>query len=233
MQPPRPGITDQFHADELPTKARIDALDELRFRDFLRDTYGQKLPVRPAERLRLLANMNLATDDGVLNLAGLLLFSERPQRFKPQFVVKAVKYPGTDIHASKYDDTEDFSGPLRSLFDDTLGFVLRNLHKVQAGGGVNSPGKRALEAWPDIDFRDDRDGGVFVATVRRPPGNLRAKAQITVRATAQVTAQVQELLDRLDRELTRSELQEGVRLTHREHFRRAWLQIKSAYEAPR
>lgn len=39
-------VSDQFHADELPTKTGVDALDELRFRDFLRDTYGQKLPSR-------------------------------------------------------------------------------------------------------------------------------------------------------------------------------------------
>ncbi|HET7501822.1 MAG TPA: hypothetical protein VFK02_12485, partial [Kofleriaceae bacterium] len=89
-------LADQFHADELPTKAGIDALDELRFRDFLRDTYGQKLPSRAADRLRLLANMNLATGEGVLNLAGLLLFGEQPQRFKPQSVIKAVRYPGHD-----------------------------------------------------------------------------------------------------------------------------------------
>lgn len=133
-------ISDQFHADELPTKAGLDALDELRFRDFLRDRYGQKLPAKAAERLRLLINLNLATQDGVLNLAGLLLFGEQPQRIKPQFVIKAVRYPGTAIHASRYEDTEDFSGPLRRMFDDALAFVLRNLRKVQAGQGVNSLG---------------------------------------------------------------------------------------------
>ena len=300
-------MTDQFHADELPTRAGLDALDELRFRDFLRDTYDQQLPTRPAERLRLLANMNLATKDGVLNLAGLLLFGEQPERIKPQFVIKAVKYPGNDIHTSKYDDTEDFGGPLRSVFDDALAFVLRNLHKIQAGRGVNSPGvpeippvvfeeilvnalvhrdylisapirlfvfdnrieiispgtlpnnltvenirvgnsnlrnpilasfvakgvlpyrglgsgvPRALEAWPDIDFRDDRDGGLFVATVRRkvPPADLRGIP--TAQVTAQVTAHVLALVEQLEGELTRSELQEAVGLTHREHFRRAYL----------
>ncbi len=300
-------MTDQFHADELPTKAGIDALDDLRFSKFLRDTYGQKFPSRAADRLRLLANMNLATDDGVLNLAGLLLFAEEPQRFKPQFVVKAVKYPGTTIHTSKYDDTEDFSGSLRSVFDAALGFVLRNLHKVQAGRGVNSPGvpeippavfeellvnalvhrdylisapirlfifddrieiispgtlpnnltveniragnsnlrnpilasfvakgvlpyrglgsgvPRALEAWPDIDFRDDRDGGLFVATVRRKavPANLRGTP--TAQVTAQVTEHVVTLVKLLDGELTRTELQDAVGLAHREHFRKAYL----------
>lgn len=299
-------ITDQFHADELPTRAGLDALDELRFRDFLRDTYGQRLPSRPTDRLRLLANMNLATDDGVLNLAGLLLFGEQPERFKPQFVVKAVKYPGDDIHTSKYDDNEDFRGPLRRIFDDALAFVLRNLRKIQAGRGVNSPGvpeippavfeellvnalvhrdylisapirlflfdnrieiispgtlpnnltveniragnsnlrnpilasfvakgvlpyrglgsgvPRALEAWPDIDFRDDRDGGLFVATVRRKevaPGEvvLDEGAQKTTQKTTQKTAQktAQKILDLIseDASMTRQQLAGALGLT--------------------
>jgi len=140
---------------------------------------------------------------------------------------------------------------LPKLFEGAMAFVLRNLHKVQAGQGVNSPGvpeipptvfeellvnalihrdymvsapirlfifddrieiispghlpnnltiekiragnsnirnpilvsfiakgllpykglgsgiKRALDAWPKIDFTDDRDGCLFVSTVRR------------------------------------------------------------------
>ncbi len=39
-----------------------------------------------------------------------------------------------------YLDTEDFSGPLRQVFDGAMAFVLRNLHKRQAGQGVNSIG---------------------------------------------------------------------------------------------
>jgi ATP-dependent DNA helicase RecG len=131
---------DQFHADELPTKAGIDKLDKLRFRDFLRDVYQQDYPDAPAERLRLLQNLNLATDDGRLNLAGVLLFAERPEWIKPQFVLKAIRYPGNDIHVSQYLDTEDFAGPMRRIFEDSLAFVMRNLHKIQAGRGVNAPG---------------------------------------------------------------------------------------------
>jgi ATP-dependent DNA helicase RecG len=33
--------------------------------------------------------------------------------------------------------------------------------------GLGSGIKRALEDWPEIDFTDDRDGGLFVATVHR------------------------------------------------------------------
>lgn len=122
-------MTDQFHADELPTKAGIDKLDMLRFRDFLRDFYKQPLPDSPAELARLLQNMNLATDDDNLNLAGVLMFAERPEWIKPQFVIKAIRYPGNQIHTSEYMDTEDFAGPLPKMFNDALAFVMRNLHK--------------------------------------------------------------------------------------------------------
>ena len=133
-------FSDQFHADELPTKAGIDKLDKLRFRDFIRDVYKLDFPDDPRDLIRLLQNMNLATDTGCLNLAGVLLFTERPEWIKPQFVVKAIRYPGNEIHVSDYLDTEDFSGPLSKVFDNSLSFVMRNMHKVQNGRGVNAPG---------------------------------------------------------------------------------------------
>ena len=285
-------VSDQFHADELPTKAGIEKLDKLRFRDFLRDYYQQRYPEARAQRLRLLQNMNLATDDGVLNLAGVLLFAERPEWIKPQFVVKAIRYPGNAIHVDKYLDTEDFSGPLRKVFDDAMAFIMRNLRKVQAGRGVNSLGtpeippsaleellvnalvhrdylisapirlfifdnrieiispghlpnnltvdkiragssvirnpilvsyvakgllpyrglgsgiKRALEDWPQIDFLDDREGNLFVSTVRRAAvatgedagqvaGQVEENSQKSIQKTTQKSAQksAQKIMD--------------------------------------
>jgi ATP-dependent DNA helicase RecG len=131
---------DQFHANQLPTKAGIDKLDKWRVRDFLRDVHKQSFPNSARERLRLLQNMNLATEEGVLNLAGVLLFAARPEWIKPQFIIKAVRYPGNTIHQTQYVDTEDFAGPLRKMFDGALSFINRNLHKIQAGQGVNSVG---------------------------------------------------------------------------------------------
>ena len=119
-------MTDQFHADELPTRAGIDKLDKLRFRDFLRDVYKQDYPDDPEELTRLLRNMNLATDDGMLNLAGLLMFAEQPELVKPQFVVKAIRYPGNRIHATDYLDTEDFAGPLPKIFNDAIAVLSQN-----------------------------------------------------------------------------------------------------------
>lgn len=131
---------DQFHADELPTKADIDKLDKLRFRDFLRDTYNQQFPEDRQSLIKLLQNMNLVADNGMLNLAGVLLFAEKPEWIKPQFVIKAIRYPGSDIHSTTYLDTEDFTGSLEKVFDDSLAFIMRNLQKIQAGHGINSPG---------------------------------------------------------------------------------------------
>ena len=93
---------------------------------------------------KLLENMNLA-QSGQLNLAGLLLFGLRPHVRKPAFVVKAVRYPGTEVTVDRYLDHEDFEGPLSSLFEGALAFVLRNLPKVQASGkSVNLPGQSVV-----------------------------------------------------------------------------------------
>ena len=223
------------------------------FRDFLRDVHNTEYPDDPTELKRLLQNMNLMTDNAKLNLAGVLLFAERPELIVPQFVVKAIHFPGNEFHQTDYIDTEDFEGPLPKIFADALAFVMRNLHKLQAGRGVNAPGtpeipaavfeellvnalvhrdytvsapirlfifadrieiispghlpnnltvdkiragtsntrnpilfyyaskgllpfhgigsgvSRALDSWPDIEFVDDRDRCLFIATIRRVP----------------------------------------------------------------
>ncbi len=131
----------QFHADELPTHASVEQIDALRLRSFLQKHYEQEYPETASELLKLLQNMNLATDDGFLNLAGVLMFTERPEWIKPSFIIKAICYPGNEIHVNQYTDTEDFVGSLRQIFDDAMAFIRRNLHKIQAGQGVNSLGE--------------------------------------------------------------------------------------------
>jgi len=142
---------DLLHADETPTKAGIDKLDRLRFRDFLKDIYKIELPEHPEELLRLLQNMNLACEGGTLNLAGALLFAEKPEWIKPEFIVKAVSYPGRDIAVSEYLDSEDFCGPMKNIFEGSLAFIMRNLKKIQAGQNVNAPGVSEI---PQIVFEE-------------------------------------------------------------------------------
>jgi len=141
----------QFHADELPTKAGIEALDKLRFRDFLRDAYQQDFPASENEQKTLLDNMNLLAPNGRLNLAAVLLFAQRPERIAPQFVIKAIRFPGNDIHATSYLDSEDFEGPLTKIFEGALAFILRNLPKVQTDKSVNSLGTPEI---PPVVFEE-------------------------------------------------------------------------------
>ena len=141
---------DLLHADEVPTRADVTAIDRLRFRDFVRENYNHELPEATGELSKLLGNLNLA-EDGKLNLAGLLLFGERPQRFKPAFTLKAVHYPGIDISAADYLDSEDFEGPLSSIFEGAMAFLRRVLPKRAAKGGVNAQSKWPV---PEIVFEE-------------------------------------------------------------------------------
>ena len=142
---------DLLHGDEVPTKAGIEKLDRLRFRDFLKDVYRIDLPDDPEKLLNLLQNMNLACEKGTLNLAGVLMFAEKPEWIKPQFIVKAVSYPGVDISVSEYLDSEDFGGNIKKIFQDSLAFIMRNLKKIQAGQNVNTIGMPEI---PQIVFEE-------------------------------------------------------------------------------
>ena len=140
-----------MYADEVPTQAGIERLSRVRLREFLKEVFEEEDPDDDGELVRLAENMNLARS-GKLNLAGLLLFGERPQRVKPAFVVKAVRYPGTDIASDTYLDMEDFEGTLSDQFEGALAFILRNLAKVQPKGrSVNSPGRLPI---PRIVFEE-------------------------------------------------------------------------------
>jgi len=142
---------DVIHADEVPTRAGVDQLDRLRFRDFLSKSYSMAMPDQEGELLRLLQNMNLACEDGHLNLAGVLLFAEQPEWIKPEFIVKAIAYPGNRIDVADYLDSEDFSGSMRKIFDDSMAFISRNLRKVQHGQSINTLGQPEI---PRIVFEE-------------------------------------------------------------------------------
>ena len=82
---------------------------------------------------------------------------------------------------------------------------------------------RALEAWSDIDFRDDRDGGLFVATIRRKAAPVDLHGNLHGPGTAQVTEQVIRVVENLEGEVTRQELQDALSFGNRDHFRKAYL----------
>lgn len=131
----------QFHADEMPTRAGFDMLDKSRLEKFVKKTYRQPLPQDDAGLQQLLSNMNLLAENGKLNLAGVLLFAEHPEWVKPVCIAKAVSFPGDSVAVEGYLDSEDYAGPMEEVFKGTMSFIMRNLHKIQAGQSVNSLGK--------------------------------------------------------------------------------------------
>jgi len=131
---------DRFHADEVPTKAGIDALDMKRLQRFVKKTYNSTLPKKSDILHNFLSNMNILSDNGKLNLAGLLLFAEHPEWIKPVCIVKAVSFPGTSVAVQDYRDSEDFDGPMEDVFEGTMSFITRNLRKIQGDQSVNSLG---------------------------------------------------------------------------------------------
>lgn len=129
------------HGDEIPaTGMTVADLDLEYFKDFFRNEYQEELEAQDLPLPGILQNMNLMRDE-ILNITGALLFAKSPQVRLPVFMVKAVSYPGTDIHATDYRDSEDVVGKLEVVFDKALSFITRNLRHIQADQNVNSPGE--------------------------------------------------------------------------------------------
>lgn len=139
------------HADETPVNAlTVDDLDLIYFTEFFQKVYEETLETDSLSLERILNNMNLAKDKN-LNIAGGLLFAKRPQFVMPLFVVKAVCYPGKDIHVSEYIDSRDISGKLADVYQTAMSFMLSNIKQIQKGQSVNSIGEFEI---PKIVFEE-------------------------------------------------------------------------------
>ncbi len=129
------------YGDDVPVPGTsISDIDLDYFRRFYRTRYEQDLEEQGQSLGQVLSNMRLLSD-GTLTVSGTLLFAKDPQVFLPVFHVKAVCYPGNDIHATTYLDSADVFGRLQTQFEESLSFVLRNLRREQAGQGVNTTGE--------------------------------------------------------------------------------------------
>lgn len=128
------------HADEVPvTGTTIGDLDLDHFKAFFEKQYGEDLDTADEPLGNLLENLGLAKS-GKLNLAGLLMFTRKPQRHRPAFVMKAVSFVGNDPAGEKYRDSEDIQGCLKELHARTMSFLTRNLRRWQGTKGINTEG---------------------------------------------------------------------------------------------
>lgn len=139
-----------IHADGTPSGVSVADINPILFGEFYEQEFHENLSEQDLSVSQILSNLNLAKE-GVLNIAGALLFADSVRYRLPAFVVKCVSYPGGGIDEDEYLDSQDVSGTLRHVFDDVLGFVLRHIRRVQTDQAVNSLGELEI---PRIVFEE-------------------------------------------------------------------------------
>jgi len=112
-------------ADELETEAVLSDFDEAFFKRGYKKYYKENLQKTGLPLEQLLVNLKLLRD-GRLTLAGLLLFGENPERFRPQFRIKATYFAGNEVSVRKFIDKEDIEGKLIDQFKGGRAFVKRS-----------------------------------------------------------------------------------------------------------
>lgn len=133
-----------LQADQVPVRnSTVADIDERAFGRYFERRYGQSLSAAGLPVVQLMENLKLA-QDGVPNLAGVLLFGKHPQRLLPVCQIGAVWFPGARLGDTRYLDSENIDGPLDEQFERGMAFIKRSLHKVQAGRGFNTLGQLEL-----------------------------------------------------------------------------------------
>ncbi|MCU0287151.1 MAG: putative DNA binding domain-containing protein [Acidobacteria bacterium] len=142
-----------IHGDEVPANGiSVADLDQTYFINFFKKEYEENLEELEISLPQLLQNMNLC-QDSVMNIAGALLFAKRPQFRLPNFIIKAVCYPGNTIDEEKYLDSRDITGKIADIFQQIISFINVNVNIRHSQGSktVNSPGTPEI---PRIVFEE-------------------------------------------------------------------------------
>lgn len=140
-------------ADEEPVaSSTYNDIDIDFFKNFVQKKTEKSFDVLDQSLPQILNNMGFAKDEK-LTLAGLLLFGKRPQAFKPVFSVQCISFVGNDVSGTEFRDSEPpFEGNLTELYEQTMNFILRNIHKVQVGESFNILGRLEIpkEAFEEL-----------------------------------------------------------------------------------
>lgn len=133
--------SSRMYADEQMIRgSSLRDIDRIFFEAFYENDYKERVEDSGLPLERLLENIKLA-EKSELRLGGLLLFGRNPQAFKPAFHVKAVSFYGNEPEGIEFRDSEDIKGNLTRQYEHTLGFLLRNLKKIQKGTQFNQLGE--------------------------------------------------------------------------------------------
>lgn len=126
-------------ADEIETNATVTDFDEMFFQNRYNKFYQEELDKPGIPLVNLLTNLKLMNNEK-LTLAGLLLFGKHPERFRPQFMIKATYFDGNDLSAQNFIDKDEIYGKLIEQYQQGQHFIHRNLRRVQKDQDFNAPG---------------------------------------------------------------------------------------------
>ncbi|KAF5422603.1 MAG: ATP-dependent DNA helicase RecG [Candidatus Methanocomedens sp.] len=129
-----------LYADEMPVEnTNLSDINIDLFRSFYEHRTHEKLEDLDIPLENLMSNLKLMVDDK-LTLAGLLSFGKKPEEKRPQFVIKAVLFPGNSPAVSEYKDSRDISGNISKAFEAGRSFLINNLRWVQKDQHFNTTG---------------------------------------------------------------------------------------------
>ena len=129
-----------LYADEMPVEnTNLNDINLDIFKAFYERRTHEKLEELNIPLEKLMSNLKLMAD-GKLTLAGLLVFGKKPQEKKPQFVIKAVLFPGNSPAVSEYKDSRDITGNIPKIFEASRSFLINNLRWIQKDQHFNTTG---------------------------------------------------------------------------------------------
>jgi ATP-dependent DNA helicase RecG len=129
-----------LYADEqVVENSGLKDLDLLLINEFVEKRLGDKGEEADPPLEKILNNMKILAGEKC-TLAGLLLFTKKKSLLLSHFGIAAVSWYGNELGGIDYRDSEDIQGNVAKLFVDGIGFLKRQLHKLQKGQGFNSLG---------------------------------------------------------------------------------------------
>ena len=166
-----------IHGDEIPVDGMtINNIDEKLFSEFYQKQYEESLEEQELSLKQIFDNLNLSKN-GRVNIAGSLLFGNNNKHLLPAFIVKCVTYPGDFISAPVrifiFSNRIEIISPGNLPNNLTIenikngnsnirnpilaSFATRILPYRGLGTGI----RRALKAYKNIKFVEDRSGNNF------------------------------------------------------------------------
>ena len=132
----------EYHPDEagVPDTSEKD-IDTLALDRFFERVYKKNISEFDIPQEQLLRSIHITDTNGWLTTAGLMYFGQRPQQFKPSFVIKAVWFYGNSIAGTQYRDSRDIDGTIPEMYEQAMMWLKSCLRRIQNGQSFNSVGE--------------------------------------------------------------------------------------------